>query len=308
MFPTQEAGDYINPNFVFIKYDLDKADPDKIAETYGIKAYPTFIFLNGNGEEVIRMLGGARDTKGFIERIQENMKPENSFKARYERFQKDPSYAMTYIQFLDEDCYMSKEADKLFNELFAKRTTAENFTEENMKYYSSKVTSTESPIFKSMITNEKEVKAAIGEETYNKFMQNKGIEFLYGQLFARKFDAAGLDKVIATIESTKPLQSDFTRFAIKNKQTIIDKNADVLTPLAIKAIAKADGMSCDRIIRAALTVIPRDKKDLGKETSLSLYGAALKAAKTAEDKKKYEGIIEQIKNPKQNSIPAMRMM
>lgn len=307
MFPTQEAADYFNPNYVFVKYELDVADPEKISETYGIKAYPTFIFLDGNGEEVIRMLGGAKDTQGFINRVKESMKPENSLKARYEKFQNDPSYAMTYIKFLEDDCYMSKEADKLLSELFEKRSIADNFTKESMPFFSKKVTSVESPIFKIMIDKKDEVKAAIGEEAYNNFMQDKGIQFLMGQISSRKFDAANLDKVIASVESTKALQSDFTQFVIKNKQTIVDKKVDLLTPIAKKAIAKADMKSCDKIINLTLSLIPRENKDLQKETALSLYETALKASKDADAKKKYEGIIENIKNPKPNSIPAMRM-
>lgn len=308
MFPTQEAGDFFNPNYVFIKYDLDKADPDKINETYGIRAYPTFIFLNGNGEEVIRMLGGGKDTPSFINRVKENMKPENSFKARYQKFQNDPSYAMTYIQFLEDDCYMSKEADKLLSELFEKRSIAENFTKGNMDFYSKKVSSVKSPIFQMMITKEPEVKAAIGENAYNSFMQDKGIQFLSMQLFARKFDAASLDKVIASIESTKQLQSDYTKFVIANKKVIVDKNVEALAPLALKAIKKMDQKSCDKVIGLVLSSIPRDNKELSKTTALSLYAVALKGAKDAETIKKYEGVIESIKNPKPNSMPAMRMM
>lgn len=69
VFPTKEAGEFINPKFVFKKYNLDKDDSDKIVETYKIKGYPTFIILDGNGKEITRMVGAPAETKKFIDSI-----------------------------------------------------------------------------------------------------------------------------------------------------------------------------------------------------------------------------------------------
>lgn len=304
VLPTKEAADYFNPSYIYIKYNLDLADPDKIAETYKIKAYPTFLFINGEGEEITRMLGGAKDAEAFINRVKEVMKPENSFKARAERLKNDPSYATTYIKFL-EDCYMTDEADKMYNELFEKRSLAENFTAENMKDIDKKINSVESPIFKKMISNEKEIKKIMGKESYNSFMQNKGAAFLMNQILSRKLNIDNLNKVIADIEATKQLQSNFTKFVISNKQSFVDKDHDALVAIAKKVIVKADSRSREQIVKLTTMMVPRSD-EASKQTILSLFEAALKLEKNPEFKKKYENIIDGVKNPK--GIPAKRMV
>ena len=82
VFPTKEAGNYFNANFVLKRYELDKADPDQVVERYRITAYPTTVILNADGHELARILGGAEDAKGFIEKIRKAISPDNLFDAK----------------------------------------------------------------------------------------------------------------------------------------------------------------------------------------------------------------------------------
>ena len=40
-----------------------------VAKTYRVTAYPTFLILNSKGEEVGRLLGGAKTPEDFIARV-----------------------------------------------------------------------------------------------------------------------------------------------------------------------------------------------------------------------------------------------
>ena len=73
VFPTSEAGDFLNSKFIVKKYNLDKNDPDKIVETYKISGYPTFIILDGDGKEIARMVGAPAETTKFIEAIKNTL-------------------------------------------------------------------------------------------------------------------------------------------------------------------------------------------------------------------------------------------
>ena len=56
IFPQQKVGEFFNKTFV------------NVAKRYSVKAYPTFLILDSDGEEVGRIVGGA-DADRFIEEV-----------------------------------------------------------------------------------------------------------------------------------------------------------------------------------------------------------------------------------------------
>lgn len=51
------VADYINSAVVPIKIDAEKGEGIAIAKKYGVRAYPTILLINANGEEIDRLLG-----------------------------------------------------------------------------------------------------------------------------------------------------------------------------------------------------------------------------------------------------------
>ena len=59
VFPQAKVGEYYNAHFLNLKLDAEKSEDGKmVAKTFGVSAYPTFLFVNGDGELVYRFLGG----------------------------------------------------------------------------------------------------------------------------------------------------------------------------------------------------------------------------------------------------------
>lgn len=71
VFPTEEAGSYINKNYVAYKIDGETEDGKKVMAKYGIKAYPTFLVLSSDGKEIKKIVGGAKTAEDFIKRLTE---------------------------------------------------------------------------------------------------------------------------------------------------------------------------------------------------------------------------------------------
>ncbi len=66
VFTQQQAGDLYNAKFIPFKADAEKAgDGLQIAKKFDVSAYPTLLFVNGDGELVYRFLGG-RDIDGLL--------------------------------------------------------------------------------------------------------------------------------------------------------------------------------------------------------------------------------------------------
>ena len=57
IFPLKEVGDFFNAHFVNLKLDMEANGNLEIAKKYEVKAYPTYLFLNAEGELVHQGLG-----------------------------------------------------------------------------------------------------------------------------------------------------------------------------------------------------------------------------------------------------------
>lgn len=57
VFTREDVGDFINKNFIAVKYDMEKGEGPSIARDYGIQGYPTFLILDSDGKELARIMG-----------------------------------------------------------------------------------------------------------------------------------------------------------------------------------------------------------------------------------------------------------
>jgi len=66
VFTQKEVGDLYNSKFVNMKIDMEKEQGISLANKYKITAYPTLLFIDGEGNVVLRSLGSS-SVKQFIE-------------------------------------------------------------------------------------------------------------------------------------------------------------------------------------------------------------------------------------------------
>lgn len=59
VFPLDSIGNFMNPKFVSIKIDMEHGEGPALQKKFDVRAYPTFIIFNGDGNEVGRFLGSA---------------------------------------------------------------------------------------------------------------------------------------------------------------------------------------------------------------------------------------------------------
>ena len=59
IFPEIKVGEFFNAHFLNLKLDAEKSEDGKmVAKKFGVSAYPTFLFIDGEGELIYRFLGG----------------------------------------------------------------------------------------------------------------------------------------------------------------------------------------------------------------------------------------------------------
>ena len=74
IFPQQECADYINNNYIAISRDMEEGEGIELAQRYNVNIYPTFIVIDSEGNKVGELIGGEKDVKKFIEKIEEAAK------------------------------------------------------------------------------------------------------------------------------------------------------------------------------------------------------------------------------------------
>lgn len=77
VFPQEKAGEYFNPKFVCVKFDMEKGEGPELAKRFGVRAYPTFFIIRPNGTMQHTIVGGA-DVEEFIARIEKGLNEKTS--------------------------------------------------------------------------------------------------------------------------------------------------------------------------------------------------------------------------------------
>ncbi|HZG73152.1 MAG TPA: thioredoxin family protein [Chondromyces sp.] len=65
VFPQKEVGDKFNASFINYKVDAEKGEGIDLAKMFEVDAFPTYLFINGDGKVVYRILG-RKEIESFL--------------------------------------------------------------------------------------------------------------------------------------------------------------------------------------------------------------------------------------------------
>jgi thioredoxin-related protein len=65
-FTDAEVGKYYNSNFINVELDGEKGEGVNLAHKYGVRGYPTLLFINPDGE-IVQGTAGYHNPKQFLE-------------------------------------------------------------------------------------------------------------------------------------------------------------------------------------------------------------------------------------------------
>jgi|SRR5579863_475042 len=98
IFPLKETGDAVNPNYICVGIQIDSTGEDPVSvkfsrrdarmieASYNIRAYPTFLYFNPDGQLVHRTEGSTRNAAEFVLNTKNAMNPERQYYAMIEKF------------------------------------------------------------------------------------------------------------------------------------------------------------------------------------------------------------------------------
>lgn len=169
VFPQKAVGDYYNSHFVNAKIDMEKGEGIELAKKYNVKAFPTYLFVDGNGEVVHRTLGYVEEND-FIQFAKDAGDPNKrlgALKQKFENGEKDPEFLKNLAGLT---MYNDAEfAARVMDRYFSGKTELDR---DDIQMMLSATQSTDSPLYKTFVAKKAEITKILPAERYDSFNKN----------------------------------------------------------------------------------------------------------------------------------------
>jgi len=106
VFTNTEVAQFYNANFINAKIDMEKGEGLRLAKTYSVGCYPSFLFIDGSGALVHRS-AGLLFHEAFISLGKTALNPEQTYSAKQKKYDagnREPSFITEYIQLTGNAC------------------------------------------------------------------------------------------------------------------------------------------------------------------------------------------------------------
>lgn len=186
VFPTAEAGEYFNKNFVNAKIDMEKGEGLEIAKKYSVQAYPTYLYVDGNGDLVHRVVG-SMETPKFIAASANALDPAKQYGTLVRKFdagERNPDFLYNAAH-AAQSAYDMNKAQEIGAAYLKTQTNL--LEEKNVKFISQFTTSASDPNFEFMRKNAPAFEATLGgKEQYANKMYQIAFQSSYADLGVKR--------------------------------------------------------------------------------------------------------------------------
>jgi len=210
VFNKKSVGDFYNKNFVNARIDMEKGEGREIAQKFGVRSYPTYLFLNGDGELVSQNYGYMEEGI-FLAMAQDINSPNNkkgSLKERFANGEKDKDFLINIMKLNSSADYeFAKQASERY---FSSRKKTDEFTKDDVGLLLYFLKSTEDLNYKTFVSQKADIIKFLPEENYNEFNN---------QLVLAKVVQESID------EKAKKINDDYF---LKTAEPLVGKEAAIL--------------------------------------------------------------------------------
>ncbi len=239
IFPLQSVGDYYNSNFINTKLDMEKGEGLELAKKYGVKVYPTYLFIDGDGKEVHRTVGYVKE-EDFIQFGKDAINPEarlTTLVKRFEDGEKDPVFLkdLAFKMMYSDQALFSRILGRYFEV-----NAGKELTKEDINLLLQSLNSVESETYKIFKEKKTEIEKVIKPEAYTKINNNLLLAKVYKNNYNKdtkvlneKQYLSEVEAILSKDEAQKALLSAKAKVALAKKDIptwqnlMIEKYKDV---------------------------------------------------------------------------------
>ena len=230
VFINKGVADYMNATFVNMKFDAEQGEGVSLARKHKVRAYPTFIVLNKDGNEMYRM-EGANGAELFLEKLKKGIDPKNQFsviEGRYVGGERTPQLINDYAYALLSS-NKQKEGFEVIDKYFESLSDESKTSLENMFLFERYTMNYSDSKFKYLLNNRSAFVTNSGEERINnlvyRFVRNELVPYANG--FRRKnntYESAAFEKLLSDIQKAKLTQDLSLNSLINIAKAQVDGN------------------------------------------------------------------------------------
>ena len=155
VFTQEKVGDFFNPRFINVEYDMEKGDGKMLNEQYKkhIIGYPTLLLINAEGK-VLQQLAGYKDADELIEGIRSASEGKDLFSlaAEYQKGNREISFMKEFIQSLN-NAFLKDSVARVTGKFIRSMAPEELDKDEVWDIFGSYVTDIRSDAFEYLVKN-----------------------------------------------------------------------------------------------------------------------------------------------------------
>ncbi|MGH1518316.1 thioredoxin family protein [Chryseobacterium sp. JK1] len=252
VFTQKSVSDFYNSNFVNARFDMEKGEGREIASKFGVRSYPTYLFLNGEGELVSRNTGYMEEGL-FVAMAQDINSPGNkkgSLKDRFASGEKDPEFLMNIMKLnANSDYEFAKKASERY--LQNKKKT-EELTKDEIGFLIYFIKSSEDSNYSIFTSRKAEIVKFLPEDTYNEFNAQLKLAKVIEQSMDDKNKKINEDYFLKTAEPLVGKQAAIKKL-YQTKLSYYEQNANFpeYEKAAVDYYKDADSFDPTELLRAA---------------------------------------------------------
>ena len=182
IFPLKQMGDYFNPKYVCLKLNAEDGENGKqAAAKFNVKAYPTFVILDSDGELVHMFAGGVLDLT-FIDKVEEAFDSSKAYgvlKKCYDAGERDPHFLASYLEAL-QNTYTVGNMTELIEQFYNTLSDQDKISAECLFLFDN-YAPIGSEREKFLTEHKEDFRKVAGSEKVNEIFKRKYIAY-YGQI------------------------------------------------------------------------------------------------------------------------------
>ena len=169
VFPNDSIGQFFNKHFISLKVDMEKGEGPALARQYGVKAYPTLLFIDPSTQEIVSQVVGFRTVKALLEDAQKAANPNRNLQGLAAQFNENPANPAIASAYLEGLCAASltQERDETLKKYLSRLTPEEICTTDNWKILSAHTENPYSYAFDCLHKNSEGFRNVVGKEAVN---------------------------------------------------------------------------------------------------------------------------------------------
>lgn len=167
MFTNDSIADYYNKNFICTSIDMEKGEGPNLRGKYAVRAYPSLIFINPDGEMVHERVGAPQRVRDYIDMAKIAQNPDEGlagYKKRYEAGNNSPQFIQTYLTRLAE-AYIP--VNSVIQKYFATQKESDLLSRVNWNIIYRFVSDLNDPVFTFLLKHKAEYAAAYSKDSVN---------------------------------------------------------------------------------------------------------------------------------------------